>query len=367
MISYMKYLLFAILSFTPLLGQGQSVADKVKLLNAYMTPTQEILDEVVSGSTVVMVHTTPEALVANDWKEMCKELHTYLAKLKIDAVAYIYLGDFYSGSESNPAFTQYLVDRDIKNLLLMDYFPKSELDDYYVRLTAFNGTNSLVDIGQGSWQKKGDNLKELVTALGNDIIRKNLKQANFLIADAPEFIEDVKVLDKRKFPVYTTDVRIEKLAVPYFDSIFVKDPKKIPANVLSEINAYNAGIAQSNRELRQIMSTYPYKYELVKYSEESRYYFMNGFQFILVNLHSRGSVLKNMLDFERADNLTHLVTVTNGANPITTKIPYNMPVYKYYIRHSISGNVYVGDFWDTATTWQEALKIFINNVVYNAK
>jgi hypothetical protein len=363
----MKYLLFVALIFSSLVGHSQSVAAKVQLLNSYLNQTQEIQEEVVTASTVVMVHTSPEALINSNWKVASQELHTYLAKLKIDAVAYFYIGDFYSGSESNPAFTQYLLDRDIKSLLLLDYFPKSEQEDYYVRLTTFNGKNTLVDIGQGSWQKKGDNLKEIITALGNDIIRKDLKQGNFLIADAPEFIEDVKVLDKRKFPVYTTDVRIEKLAVPYFDSIFVKDPKKVSASVLAEINLYNAEIAQSNRELEQIMSTYPYEYSLVKYSEESRFYFMNGFQFILVNLHSRGSVLKNMLDFERADNLTHLVTVTNGANPITTKIPYKMPVYKYYIRHSISGNVYVGDFWDTATTWQEALRIFINNVAYNAK
>jgi hypothetical protein len=363
----MKYLLLVALLFSPFLGQSQSVAAKVQLLNSYLNQTQEIQEEVVNSSTVVLVNTTQVPLVSNDWKVMCKELHTYLAKLKIDAVAYFYIGDFYSGSESNPAFTQYLVDRGIKNILLIDYFPKSADEDYYVRLTPFNGTKTLVDIGQDSWQKKGDNLKEVITALGNDIIRKDLKQANFLIADAPEFIEDVKVLEKRKFPVYTTDVRIEKLAVPYFDSIFVKDPKKVPANVLAEINQYNANIAQNNKELQQIMSTYPYQYSLVKYSEESRFYFMNGYQFILVNLHARGSVLKNLLDYERADNLTHLVTVTNGVNPITTKIPYQMPVYKYYIRHSISGNVYVGDFWDTATTWQQALRIFINNVTYNAK
>jgi hypothetical protein len=363
----MKYLFFAALLFSPLFGQSQSVAAKVQLLNSYLNQTQEIPEDLLSTSTVVMVQSTPEALVTGDWKVMCSELHTYLAKLKIDAVVYFYIGDFYSGSESNPEYTQYLVGRGIKNLMLLDYYPKSEQEDYNVRLTTFNGTSSLVDIGQGSWQRKGNNLKELITALGNDIIRKELKQGNFLIADAPEFIEDVKVLLKRKFPVYTTDVRIEKLAVPYFDSIFVKDPKKVSATVLAEIDQYNAGIARNNRELEQIMSTYPYKYNLVKYSDDSRFYFMNGYQFILVNLHSRGSVLKNMLDFDRADNLTHLVTVTNGINPITTKIPYEMPVYKYYIRHSISGNVYIGDFWDSATTWQEALRVFINNVAYNAR
>jgi hypothetical protein len=40
-------------------------------------------------------------------------------------------------------------------------------------------------------------------------------------------------------------------------------------------------------------------------------------------------------------------------------IAANTVVYKFYVRHIDSGNIFLGTKWDADTTWQDALKNFI--------
>jgi len=53
----------------------------------------------------------------------------------------------------------------------------------------------------------------------------------------------------------------------------------------------------------------------------------------------------------------------NGGRAILRSIPKRAPVYKYYIKHIYSGDVYLGTGWDADETWQEALQNHMDNLL----
>lgn len=335
---------------------------------SYLQRDQKLPETLISGRSVVMVNTNTDELISGDWREKAIELHEYLVNVKVDPVAYFYWQDFKAGLTATANFTAMLNERNIANVILFDYFPDTAASDYSIKITAYDVENSLFTNGQSAWMIEGNEIREMVRILGQDIIRADMPYQNFLISDFPEFFDDTQLLPKRRFPVYTTDIRIEKLAVPLFDSIEVKKPELVPQNILRAINDYNSKVAKNNRELRQIMTSYPYKYDLVPYREDGRFYFSNGFQFLVMGVHARGRTLRKMLDYELTRNETDYMSVhiVNG-KPITKKYPADQPVHKYYIQHTISGNVYIGDAWDAGATWQEGLQNYIDNNIAAAK
>lgn len=335
---------------------------------AYLSRDQKLPETLISTRSVVMINTGTPQLVSGEWQEMAIELHKWLISVKVDPVAYFYWQDFKAGRTATANFTNLLNERDIANVILFDYYPDPQGPDYSIKITAYDPEQSPFANGQSAWMIEGHEIYEMVKILGQDIIRADMDYQNFLIADYPEFFDDTRILDKRRFPVYSTDIRIEKLAVPLFDSIEVKKPELVPQNILRQIDAYNQKVTSNNRELQQIMSAYPYKYDLVPYREDGRFYFSNGFQFIILGVHARGRALRKMLDYELTRNETHYISVhIEGGKPVTRKFPADQPVHKYYIQHTISGNVYIGDTWDAGATWQEGLRNYLDNNIAAAK
>jgi hypothetical protein len=335
---------------------------------SYLQRDQKLPETLLSSRTVVMINTGSEQLISGEWREKAIELHKFLVTVKVDPVAYFYWQDFKAGRTATANFTAMLNGRAIQNVILFDYFPDTATSDFAIKITSYDAEKSPFADGQSSWMLEGNEIREMVRILGQDIIRADMPYENFLIADFPEFFDDTRLLPKRRFPVYTTDIRIEKLAVPLFDSIEVNKPETVPQNIMREINAYNMKVASNNRELRQIMSAYPYKYDLVPYRDDGRFYFSNGFQFLMMGVHARGNTLRKMLAYELTRNETHYISVhTVDGKSTAKKFAADQPVHKFYIQHTISGNVYIGDAWDAGATWQEGLKNYIDNNLAAAK
>lgn len=364
---FTKISLFLFLLF-PILLSAQDMVFLEDYDCSYLQRDQQLPETLISSRSVVMINTGSEQLISGEWREKAIELHQFLVNVKVDPVAYFYWQDFKAGRTATANFTEMLNQRNIQNVILFDYFPDTGATDFAIKITAYDAEQSLFADSQSAWMIEGHELREMIRILGQDIIRADMPYQNFLIADFPEFFDDTQLLAKRRFPVYTTDIRIEKLAVPLFDSIEVKKPELVPQNILKEINAYNMKVASRNRELRQLMSTYPYKYDLVPYRDDGRFYFSNGFQFLLIGVHARGITLRKMLDYELSRNETHYISIhTVDGQPIAKKFAADQPVHKYYIQHTISGNVYIGDEWDAGATWQEGLKNYIDNNLAAAK
>ncbi len=366
-VQFTKITLFLALTF-PCLTYAQNMVFLEDYNCSYLRRDQRLPETLISGRTVVMINTGTEQLISGAWKEKATELHDYLGNVKVDAVAYFYWQDFKAGRTATANFISLLNTRQIQNVVLFDYFPDTTRSDYAIKITPYSADEPLFKAGQSAWMIEGNELKDMVRILGQDIIRAEIPYQNFLISDYPEFFDDTQLLAKRRFPVYSTDIRIEKLAVPLFDSIEIKKPETIPANIRQEIEDYNRKVASNNRELKELMASYPYKYELLPYREDGRFYFSNGFQFLLMGVHARGITLRKMLDYELSRNETHYISVhTVNDKPVAVKYPIDQPVHKYYIQHTISGNVYIGDQWDAGANWQEGLKNYIDNNVAVAK
>ncbi|MEQ8713021.1 MAG: hypothetical protein RIC80_08380 [Cyclobacteriaceae bacterium] len=364
---FTKISIFLFLLF-PILLSAQDMVFLEDYGGADLQRDQQLPETLISSRSVVMINTGPEQLISGEWREKAIELHKFLVNVKVDPVAYFYWQDFKAGRTATANFTDMLNQRNIQNVILFDYFPDTAATDFAIKITSYDTEKSPFANGQSAWMIEGHELRDMVRILGQDILRADIPFQNFLIADFPEFFDDTQLLEKRRFPVYSTDIRIEKLAIPLFDSIEVKNPESIPQNIMREINAYNMKVASNNRELRQLMSTYPYKYDLVPYREDGRFYFSNGFQFLLMGVHARGKTLRKMLDYELSRNETHYISIhTVDGKPIAKKFPADQPVHKYYIQHTISGNVYLGDEWDAGATWQEGLRNYIDNNLAAAK
>ncbi len=359
--------------FLLLLGATISHAQRFTNLETntyrYLAIDGQLPKNLTSSRSIVVVKTDLAMLKDGSWREQGAALHEYLQKIKIDAVAYFYHEDLLAGRPATSAFINLLNQRQVENLLFFDYFPDTTANDYRLIVTKYNESPSLVDMGQPAWQTSGDDLAGMVANLGKDIIRADLKTENFLITDQPEYFDDINVIEKRKFPVYTTDIRIEKLAVPLFDSIPENEISKYPAAIQQEIRAYNAEISAKNQALRDIMQMYPYEYDIIPYREDKRFFFSNGFQFVLQHLSARALAIRKMLNYDLDRNETDYIAVRNEpGGPKTKRMPVEQPVYKFYIEHALSGNVYIGDTWDAAADWQEAMKNYlINNLEYAKK
>jgi len=44
------------------------------------------------------------------------------------------------------------------------------------------------------------------------------------------------------------------------------------------------------------------------------------------------------------------------------RIHAKAPIYKYYIKHIRTGEIYLGKQWDAAESWHEALNNYLNNL-----
>ena len=87
------------------------------------------------------------------------------------------------------------------------------------------------------------------------------------------------------------------------------------------------------------------------------------YQYVIYRLKTAGVSIKQILDYEIEEGISDYITVKqNGGSTVLRNIPTEAPVYKYYIKHLRTQDVYVGTKWDADETWEEALTNFINNV-----
>jgi hypothetical protein len=122
-------------------------------------------------------------------------------------------------------------------------------------------------------------------------------------------------------------------------------------------------VKRNNLTLQEIMQNYPYEYSLVDQSIEEDKLRQDGYQFILMRLHTTGENVKNMLGYEVDPSETDYVTLKQKGMSMTMRhIPAKAPVYKYYIKHIYTGDVYLGTPWDADESWEDALANYINNM-----
>lgn len=284
------------------------------------------------GETVPADLLATRSIVLHDFDFEQEELETIQRSFQqtgIDAVLYYTDDIIAAGKDITPVLVEYFTGREIKYLI---FFEKSN-GSYTMTITGFNGKNDFVDNGQTAWQVKHNNLKEMLGYIYGTALNSQ-KKKNFLVNDFPEVGEVPNIIKGRRAEFFSLDMKVDKLAVPKF------------------------GNEAMDRELDEFLkANYVGAYVLTDLNADEKDLRKQGVPYVLCYIHTRNAAAKQILGYDMTKSESALASVTypNGALQLKA-IPSETPVYKFYLRHIDSGNVYLGTKWDADVTWQEALR-----------
>ena len=314
----MRYIPLVIFIFSLISVQGQSVDAFVAKLKL--------------GETVPADLLATRSVVLYDFSFQQEELETIQRSFQqtgIDAVLY-YTDDIIApGRDITPVLVDHLTNREIKYLI---FFEKDN-GSYIMTVTVFNNKVDFVDNGQSAWRVKHNNLKEMLGYIYGTALNSQ-KKKNFLINDLPEVGEIPNIIKGRRAEFFSLDMKVDKLAVPKF------------------------GDERMDRELDEFLkANYISGYVLVESNTDEKDLRKQGYPYVLCYVHTRNAAAKQILGYDMTKSESALASVTYPNDALQLKtIPSETPVYKFYLRHIDSGNVYLGTKWDADVTWQEALR-----------
>ena len=369
----MRHLLIFTLAFTLLGAAASAQEEEINIAGfRFLDYTADLPASLLDSRSAVLVSVPPKSRSTSergDWKGLSTQMHQEFRKMGIDAVAYLNIEDVMSGMDATAAYSEFLNSRQIKNLILLSQvnlkIAGKESERVVVVITPYNGKKSFMSDGQQAWKDQDKDMEKVVKNLGRAVYRSKQEQKNFLITESPEFFTDVDILSKRRFPSFAVDLKIDKLAVPMYTKAEIPANKPggiVNNNVEKEIEKYNAKVAGSNNVLKSAMQDYPFNYEMVAYDGDDKKLYNQGFQYVLLNLNTTGYTVRELLDYEVDKSETDYITmkVKDGKTVLRT-IPVNAPIYKFYVKHLVTGDVYLGTKWDADETIDEALKNYIQN------
>lgn len=317
-VSFVRFILFFVLTFSLpcLYGQG------VESLFSKLKPGETVPADLLASRSVVFYDFSFES-------EEIETIQKSFQQTGIDAVLYYANDIIVAGRDVTPVLVNYLITREIKYLIFLE----KGIGSYIITITAFNNKADFVDAGQSAWKVKHNNLKEMLGYIYGTALSSQ-KKKNFLINDIPEVGEIPNIINGRRAEFFSLDMKVDKLAVPKF------------------------GNESMDRELDEFLkSNYISTYVLTDPNADEKELRKQGIPYVLCYVHTRNAAAKQILGYDMTKSESALASVTypNGALQLKT-IPSETPVYKFYLRHIDSGNVYLGTKWDADVTWQDALR-----------
>jgi hypothetical protein len=265
------------------------------------------------------------------------ELQAGFQQIGIDAVMYLDADKVTAGIETTRAYSAYLSSRDIKFIIL---FNKGQ-DGYEAIVAKYNNTSAFVDAQQPAWKVTHRQLHELIMILYRDSWLTQKKQ-NFLINDQPESDIQVPIIAGRRSELYPLDLKTDNIAV---------------------VKSSDPSLQAQIEELLNAVYPYPNKIKFIdavpEFEKDLR---RQGMQFILHYVHCRGKTARDLLgyDITRGESAYGSLTFPNGTPQVKT-IPVESPIYKFYIKHVESGNVFLGTRWDADESLLQAMKNHLMN------
>lgn len=310
--------LFAFLLFISWYAPAQVPVGEAKLLSRLLPGT--ILPEKLLSTRAVVFY--PHTMSMNELDLIQKNFQ----RTGIDAVIYLQNDLLAAGRDASVALAEYLNAREINNLII---FHKK--DGYSVYAAEYNHLANLFEVNQNAWyaQEKALDvlLQRLYLTASNTLTRENM-----LINDYPEIATPVNPIKGRRSEFFAIDLKVDPLAIPKF------------------------GDEAMDRELEEIMKSYPYKYTLTEPHLSESEIRKAGNYYVLRYFFGRDKVAQNVLGYDVTKSQNAIVSVTYPEDkPQLKNIPADTVVYKFYFKHIDSGNVFLGTKWDADLTWQQAL------------
>ena len=289
----------------------------------------------LSARTVVLVRTAEQDVMngKEPWKIIAEKTHSILKEMGVDAVAYYDWRNVNAGPDASKAFADVFRQRVIENLLVVE-----KKNGNYSVTVAPVGKEGLIDKGASAWQQSGNEIGPILASLRNAASKADLKLSNFLIIDKPEYFYTTDIKLNKRFFSYHLDLKLDKLAVPAYE-IFTDE---------------SAG--DSLASIKSVMEAYPYPWGISKPgTDEKDLRLKEGYQYVLLYLHTNAANIRKFLNYGSNEEIPL---------ELQADLKNEQSVYKFYIRHIYTGDVYAGTHWDAAPNWQEALR---NHLTYLRK
>lgn len=261
--------------------------------------------------------------------EKLKIMQNAFQNTGIDAVAYFKNELVFSGIEVTRKIVDQLLKREISFIILI-----SENNNRFSFLfTPFNGSSDFVDQDQSAWSVTGNDLNDALQSVFRIAVNSQPIQ-NLLINSYPENNFPISIIDGRRSDFFAIDLKVDKLAVPWFEN--------------PESDSTLAAFFKEN---------YPFSYGMVEPGLDKNELRSHGFHYQLNYLHTEGAIAKEILKYPASAGESAITSVTypNGQIQLKT-FSAETPVYKFYLKHLESGNVFLGTKWDADITWISALR-----------
>lgn len=289
-------------------------------------------DLVKERSLVIMnlpLEKSGEYLVRGDWESQAVNTQKSFKQMGIDAIAYIHGNDWSASPSTQETFRAYFLERQTKYLIEIG---QNQNKVFFLDISDFNN-------GTAVWNTTGGSIDQCILRLARVIKQSGHSLENFLPADYPEIVYDVPFSKWTASTNFPDQIKRLKIGVAQFDS------------------------ESENEQLRQLMSQYPFDYELLKYTDDEDA-LRKGFQIVLLSMNTSGESIRKLLNYKVLSSETHYLSTVKADSAKTTlkTIPVDAFVHKFYFQQTANHEAYVGRDWDADATWQKSLENFLNNI-----
>jgi hypothetical protein len=370
----MKYIVICSLLFIPILSSAQDDEPEINVAGIrFLDFNNSLPENLLVSKSVVMLQLPPESKSSSiraDWRPMAEAAHEVFRDTGIDAVAYYFMDDVMSGLETRQEFATELKNRGIEFLIIISdvqlKIKNKETNRFVILITEFNGEPTLMSNGQKSWKTQNKDLDKALAKISKGASKQRLINENLLIVDYPELFRDIDIIKGRRAETYSNALRVDKVAFAFFPVAEIPEDRPggiINNNIAKEGAAANAQAAARNKKMEQILQSYPFGYGITSSQPDELALVNQGYSFVILPLHTTGMGIRYLLDYEIEEGVSDYITIKQKDGKTTLRnIPTEAPVYKFYLKHLKTKDVYVGSRWDADETWEEALGNFISNV-----
>lgn len=334
---------------------------------------KDLPENLLVSKSVVLLQLPAESKISSirkDWKPMAESAQEVFQKTGVDAVAYYFMDDVISGLEARASFAVEMKNRGVEFLIILSdlklKIKNKDTERYVILITKFNGESTLMTNGQVAWKTQSKDLDKSLQKLSKGASKQRLVKENLLIADYPELFRDIDIIKGRRADTYSNSLSVDKVAFASFPLVDI--PKDRPGgiinnNIAKEGQAGNARTNAANKKLVQILTNYPFKYGIVDAHPDEQALANQGYSYVIYMLQTTGLGIRHLLDYDIEEGVSDFITVKQKNGTTTLRnIPTEALVYKFYLKHLRTKDVYVGSRWDADETWEDALLNFTSNI-----
>jgi hypothetical protein len=326
----MRYwiLLLTFISSLQLNAQVIIDTDQFKKRLHKMQLTNQVPKNLLSGKAIV-VHAYPKA--PEQYKKQAAILQPWFQKAGIDAVAHYLFEDIFSGKEVIAAYRDQINGREVDFIIY--YIAGREHELIIMPFTESFFANTAFHI-------KDRNQEQMLDNLYLKAARSDQERLNLLILNVAAYPDYPKIIKGRRGEFYDLNMKSGKVAIPKTEDSLL------------------------NKAIDSVMAShYPYQYGFVEAGSSDADLRKEGYRFIMYAVHASGRSVRKYLGYETSPKETAYASIVeNNGETETKNIDINTPVYKFYVKHVNSGDVYLGKHYDADEQWHVALKNYIYNL-----